>query len=103
MQMILTSCCLCVTKLCQQKLTPGNLFHNKLKTGISEELKGAGFHTVACNIRNVFSENDASDNVLNHGPKRGTSSTGRIDSGAVSAQWRRDTAFGSHYYANKSE
>jgi len=47
-----------VTKLCRQKLTPGNLFRNKLKTGLSEELKGTRFHTVACNIKNVINEND---------------------------------------------
>jgi len=59
MQVILTSCCLCVTKLYQQKLTPENLFRNKRKIGLSEELKGAGFHTEACNIKHVINENGA--------------------------------------------
>jgi len=59
MQMVLTVCCFCVTKLYQQKLMPGNLLRNKLKTEFSEELKGAGFHTVACNIKNKTNVNDA--------------------------------------------
>jgi len=65
MQTVLTSCCLCVTKLYHQKFTPENLFRNKLKTELSEELKSTGFHTVACNIKNnVINENDATGNVI---------------------------------------